>query len=330
MNPLFELQSLGQSVWYDNIRRALIDSGQLAGYVERYAVTGVTANPTIFERAISGSDDYDDALREAVERGVEDPEEVFWELAVRDVRDAADVLRDVYDATGGTDGFVSLELPPRLTHDTDGAVQLATELFDRLDRPNVMIKVVGTGEGVPAVEELTYRGVNVNITLLFSLGQWEAVAEAYARGLERRLDERQKLDVASVASFFISRIDAKANQRLPRHLHNRLGVANAHLAYAAWRRWLSSDRWKRLAEAGARPQRLLWASTSTKDPELAEGFYVTALAAPDTVNTMPEQTMVAFASSGEVGETLSPDASEAEAVAAAAAAEGVDLEELGG
>ncbi len=286
-NPLHELQQLGQSIWYDNIRRAFIDSGQLADYRERYAVTGVTSNPTIFERAISGSDDYDDMLAKAIDEGLEEHEEVFWRLAVRDVADAADVLREVYDDTGGGDGLVSLELPPRLSRDTEGAIELATELFRRLDRPNVMIKVVGTSEGVGAIEELTYRGINVNVTLLFSLDQWEAVAEAYVRGLERRLEEGQDLDVVSVASFFISRIDLKANEQLPQRLRNRLGVANGHVVYAAYRRWLASDRWQRLAEAGARPQRLLWASTSTKDPNLSETFYVTELAAPDRQHDDP-------------------------------------------
>lgn len=328
-NALHELQELGQSVWYDNIRRALLTSGELERYLEDYAVSGVTSNPTIFERAISGSDDYDEALREAVDRGVEDPEELFWELAVDDIRDGADVLRDIFDRTDGGDGYVSLELPPRLSRDTGGSVALAEELFARVDRPNVMIKVPGTPAGVPAIEELIFRGVNVNVTLLFSLPQWRAVAEAYLRGLERRREAGRDLDVASVASFFISRIDGKANERLPDGLRNRLGVASGHLAYGAHRELLASERWQELREAGARPQRVLWASTSTKDPGLPDTWYVEALAAPGTVSTMPEATMTAVATRGTIDGVLSPDASDAAEVTERAAAAGLDLEELG-
>lgn len=329
-NPLHVLHELGQSVWYDNIRRALLTSGDLARYTDEYAVTGVTSNPTIFERAIAGSDDYDEVLRGAVERGVDDAEALFWELAVADIRDAADVLRGVYDRTDGGDGYVSLELPPRLSRDAGGSVTLGTDLARRVDRPNMMIKVPGTSEGVAAIEALTHRGVNVNVTLLFSLEQWRAVAEAYLRGLERRHADGAPLDVASVASFFISRIDAKANDRLPEELHNRVAVASAQVAYAAYRELLDTERWRRLAAAGARPQRLLWASTSTKDPRLPDTHYVTALAAPDSVNTMPEQTMFAFAAHGVVGAALSTDdAEEARATLDDAAVAGVDAEALG-
>jgi transaldolase / glucose-6-phosphate isomerase len=327
--PLQQLHDLGQSIWYDNIRRALLDSGRLAEYVDEYAVTGLTSNPTIFERAISASSDYDAALREALDRGVDDPEALFWDLAVRDIRDAADVLRSVHDESDGADGFVSLELPPRLSRDTKGSVELAVELFARLDRPNVMIKVPGAPEGVDAVEELSARGVHVNVTLLFSLPQWQAVSDAYLRGLERRAAEGKDLRVASVASFFISRIDNKANDRLPGDLHNSLGVASAQLAYAAYSDMLASQRWSRLAERGARPQRLLWASTSTKDPALPETFYVRALAAPGTVNTMPEATMLAFARSGEVDGVLPDDGGDAGTWAARAAEHGVELDALG-
>lgn len=327
--PLHRLQDLGQSVWYDNIHRALLDSGRLREYVDRYAVSGVTSNPSIFEQAISGSSDYDDALRLAVEHGTDDPEALFWEVAIRDIQDAADVLRDTYEASGGSDGFVSLELPPRLSHDTEGSVQLGAELFTRLDRPNAMIKVPGTREGIGAIEELTVFGVNVNVTLLFSLDQWRAVAEAYLRGLERRIDAGADLDVTSVASYFISRIDAKANDRLPPELHNSLGVASAQLAYSAHSELMASDRWRRLSFSGARPQRLLWASTSTKDPALPETFYVSTLAAAGTVNTMPEATMLAFARTGEVVGTMPTDSAEAQVWVRRAAAEGVDLEALG-
>ena len=327
--PLHRLNELGQSVWYDNIRRALLDSGRLREYVDDYAVTGVTSNPSIFERAIAGSSDYDGQLRSSLDAGIEDPEELFWELAIRDIRDTADLLRDVHDRSDGTDGFVSLELPPRLSRDTSGSVDLGTELFDRLDRPNVMIKVPGTPEGVAAIEELTSRGVNVNVTLLFSLPQWQAVSDAYLRGLERRAEAGDDLQVSSVASYFISRIDAKANERLPGELHDRLGVASAKLAYAAYHEMIASERWGRLADAGARPQRLLWASTSTKDPALPETFYVAALAAPGTVDTMPEATMLAFARSGEVDGTLPTDGGDAHVWVERAAAHDVELEPLG-
>ncbi len=327
--PLHRLQELGQSVWYDNIRRALLTSGRLAEYVDRYAVTGVTSNPSIFEKAIAGSSDYDEQLRELLDDGTEDPEEIFWALAIRDIRDTADLLRDTYDASDGADGFVSLELPPRLSRDTAGSVELAAELFERLDRPNVMIKVPGTQEGIGAIEELITRGVNVNVTLLFSLPQWRAVSDAYLRGLERRDEAGDDLRVASVASYFISRIDAKANDRLPRELHNRLGVASAQLAYAAHHEVLADDRWRQLANAGARPQRLLWASTSTKDPALPETFYVQALAASGTVDTMPEATMLAFARSGEVEGSLPTDGGDAGTWVDRAAAHDVELEALG-
>ncbi|MDP9023004.1 MAG: bifunctional transaldolase/phosoglucose isomerase [Actinomycetota bacterium] len=328
-NPLHQLQALGQSVWYDNIRRALLTSGELERYRHDYAVSGVTSNPTIFERAISGSDDYDEDLRTAIARGVDDAEELFWGLAVDDIREAADVFREVFDRSDGADGYVSLELPPRLSHDTEGSIELGEELFGRVDRPNVMIKVPGTAAGVPAIEELIFRGVNVNVTLLFSVSQWRAVAESYMRGLEHRQAHGDDLDVASVASFFISRIDGKANDRLPDTLRNRLGITNAQLAYSAYHMLLGSPRWEALADAEARPQRLLWASTSTKDPKLSDTFYVEALVAPGTVNTMPESTLVAFAKHGTVGTPLSADDTEAREVAQRAEVADVDLDELG-
>ena len=311
-NPLHDLQVAGQSIWLDHIRRALLTSGELDRYRDELCVTGVTSNPTIFERAISGSDDYDDALRGALERGIDHPEELFWELAVADIADAADVLREVYEASGGTDGYVSLELPPRLSPNAAGSVELAERLAARLDRPNTMIKVPGTNEGLEAIEELTARGINVNVTLLFTLGQWSRVAEAYLRGLERRHAAGAPLEVSSVASFFISRIDATANRTLPGELHNRVAVANAALVYASYRRLLASDRWRALTEAGARPQRLLWASTSAKDPRLDDTHYVAALAADGTVNTMPEQTLFAFAERGRVDATLPQNPATAE------------------
>ncbi|MBA0127900.1 transaldolase [Haloechinothrix sp. YIM 98757] len=332
MNALHELRELDQSVWYDNIHRALIEDGTLDKLVDEYAVSGVTSNPTIYERALSEGDDYDDALRAAIQRGVTDPESVFWEVAVADIVAAADILRSVHDATGGRDGFVCLELPPRLSHSTGESIEFADQLFRRVDRANVMIKVPATTEGMAAIEELIYRGVNVNVTLVFSPDAWRSVAEAHARGLERRVAEGAAPDVHSVASFFISRIDAKANEELPDELQNRLAVANAKLVYVAYREWLETGRWRNLAEAGAAPQRLLWASTSTKDPRLLETHYVSALAAPKTVDTMNDRALNAFAASGEVPEAMSgrrEHAEDARAVVAEARQAGVDLEELG-
>jgi transaldolase len=327
--PLSRLRQLGQSIWYDNIQRSLLESGRLRQLVDEYAVSGVTSNPSIFEQAISGSSDYDDGLRDALERGITDAEELFWELAIRDIRDAADALRGVHDAADGGDGFVSLELPPRLSRDAAGSVEMGVELFARIDRPNVMIKVPGTLDGNAAIEELIYRGVHVNVTLLFSVPQWRAVWCAYIRALERRLADGLDLRVASVASFFISRIDGKANARLPTGLHNRIGVASAQLAYVAYRRLLDTGRWQRLARAGAQAQRLLWASTSAKDPTLPETFYVRLLAAPGTVNTMPEATLLAFAASGTVGEAMRPDHDDTQSYLERAAAHGLELEALG-
>lgn len=329
MNPLHQLQALGQSVWYDNLRRALLESGELARYLDDYAVTGVTSNPTIFEHAITGGDEYDGMLSEAIEAGTTDPEALFWEIATADIRDAADVLGEVHRRSGGADGFVSIELPPRVTHDAGAAVEMGAWLHERVGRPNVMIKVTGTAAGVDAVEELIARGVPVNITLLFSVPQWEAVAAAHARGLERRLEEGAEVDVASIASFFVSRIDSKANGRLPEELHNRVAVANCQLAYAAYREWLESERWQRLEAAGAARQRLLWASTSAKDPRLDDTHYVAQLAAPDTVNTMPDDTLKTFAARGKIGEPMGTDTAEAEKLVAAVEDAGVSLPELG-
>jgi transaldolase / glucose-6-phosphate isomerase len=329
MSVLTKLTDLGQSIWYDNIRRALLDSGELADLLDRYAITGVTSNPTIFENAIAGGSDYDEGVLHALGEGIEDPEELFWWLAIRDIQETADLLAEIHERTDGADGFVSLELPPRLADDTDGSVAFAVELAQRVDRPNLMVKVPGTPAGVAALEELIVQGVNVNVTLLFSLPQWEATTDAYIRGLERRLAEGKDLDVASVASFFVSRIDGLANPRLPGHLHNRLAVANAQLSYTAYRSSLETERWRRLAAAGARPQRLLWASTSVKDPRLDDSYYVRELAAAGTVNTMPEHTLFAFAKEGTLDGPLGTDPSAANEVATAAAAAGVELAPLG-
>jgi transaldolase len=307
MNRLQQLHDAGVSIWLDTLSRDLLDSGGFAELVADCAVTGATSNPTIFAKAITGSDDYDDQLRAAVASGVRDPQELFFELALDDVRDAADVLRPAYDASDGRDGFVSFECTPDLADDTAATIAQALELWDRLARPNVMIKVPATEAGIPAIEELTARGVNVNITLLFSVTRYEQVIDAYIAGLQRRVTDRQPVDaIASVASFFVSRVDTKADALLPADspLRGRLAIANAHVAYGRYRERFADERWAALAAAGARPQRPLWASTGTKDPAYSDVLYVEELIAADVVNTMPEATLRAFADHGQATHAL--------------------------
>ncbi|HWC11407.1 MAG TPA: bifunctional transaldolase/phosoglucose isomerase [Acidimicrobiales bacterium] len=324
MNRLHRLHEAGQSVWYDNVRRRLLRSGDLVRYRDDYAVTGVDLNLTIFDRAVTSSGDYDEALRAA------DPdttaESLFFELALDDVVATADLLRPVYAATSGIDGFVSFEMLPGLANDAEGTVAAASELFARADRPNVMVKVPGTPDGLEAVEELTAAGVNVNVTLLFSVEHYRAAAEAWMRGLERRAEAGDALTVSSVASVYVSRWDSSLDPGLRDDLRGRTGVATAHVVYAAYCELLKGERWRKLARAGARTQRVLWASTGTKDPHLPDTYYVTALAAPGTVNTVPEATLLAFADEGEVGELLTPEADEAEAALAEVADAGIDLD----
>jgi transaldolase len=290
MNRLQQLHDAGVSIWLDTLSRELLDSGGFAELVADCAVTGATSNPTIFAKAITGSDAYDDQLRAAVASGVHDPQELFFELALDDVRDAADVLRPAYDASDGRDGFVSFECTPDLADDTAATIEQALELWNRLARPNVMIKVPATEAGIPAIEELTARGVNVNVTLLFSVARYEQVIDAYMAGLQRRVTDGQPVDaIASVASFFVSRVDTKADALLPPDspLRGRLAIANAHRAYGRYRERFADERWEALAAAGARPQRPLWASTGTKDPTYSDVLYVEELIAADVVNTMP-------------------------------------------
>ena len=327
MNGLHRLRQAGQSIWYDNIRRGLLETGELARYLEDYAVTGVTSNPTIFERAITSSADYDDGICFA-DPVVSTAGELFFALAVDDVAAAADLLQPVYEETGGLDGYVSLEVSPALAHDAAGTVAAAQDLFARVGRPNVMIKVPGTSEGLAAVEELVAGGVNVNVTLLFSTAQYLAAAEAWLRGMERRAAEAAALHVASVASVFVSRWDSAADPHLPDELRGTTGVASARTTYASYRELLAGDRWGALAAAGATPQRVLWASTGTKDPTLPDTYYVTALAAAQTVATLPEATLLAFAHHGEVGELLDGGRAGGEAALAAVRAAGVDLDAL--
>jgi transaldolase len=331
MSRLQELHDAGVSIWLDTLSRDLLDSGAFTSMIADCAVTGATSNPTIFAKAITGSDRYDDQLRAVVASGVHDPQELFFALALDDVRRAADLLRPAYDASDGHDGFVSFECTPDLADETPATIEQAVDLWQRLARPNVMIKVPATAAGIPAIEELTARGVNVNITLLFSLARYEQVIDAYVAGLERRLAGGESVDaIASVASFFVSRVDAKADARLPAgsDLRGRVAIANAHRAYARYLERFGEDRWEALRDAGAAPQRPLWASTGTKDPAYSDVLYVEQLIAPDVVNTMPEATLRAFADHGKVGRPLAADAREAEETLRRAGEAGVDLDAI--
>ena len=327
MNTTRQLHDLGQSIWLDNITRGLLSSGTLASYIRDFSVTGLTSNPTIFEKAISGADFYDDAIRRKTAAG-KSGEALFYELALEDLTQAADLLRPVYDATQGVDGWVSLEVSPLLAADTAGSVAAARQLNARADRPNLFVKIPGTPEGLPAIEEAIYGGVPINVTLLFSPEQYRASAEAYQRGIERRLAEGRDPRVASVASLFVSRWDVAANPQLPADLHNRLGIAVAGQTYRAYRESLAAPRWQKLAAAGAQPQRLLWASTGTKDPAAPDTLYVTSLAAPDTINTMPEETLRAFAGHGQLSFEMARDGGDADATLAEIRATGLDTKVL--
>lgn len=327
MNALNELHEAGQSIWLDNITRELLTSGALARYIADLSVTGLTSNPTIFERAISGSADYDDSIKKRLGRGLS-LEELFFELAIEDLAVAADHFRPVYEASGGTDGFVSLEVSPMLANDAAGTIEAARHLHAQADRDNLLIKVPGTAEGVVAIEELIFAGVPVNVTLLFSREHYEAAAGAYVAGLERRVAAGLAPDVPSVASLFISRWDAAVAEQVPRELQDRAGIAVGRRSHRAFLELYESPRWRRLAAAGARPQKLLWASTGTKNPELPDGYYVSALAAAGTINTVPEKTLLAFSENGEVGELLGADASDAERVIGGIEAAGVDLADV--
>jgi len=306
MKPTALLSIAGQSIWLDNITRRLLTSGTLEKYIHEYSVVGLTSNPTIFEKAIAASRDYDDQIRDLMSKGLDD-ESLFFELAIQDLREAADLFKPTFERTGGVDGWVSLEVSPALANDTQRTIEQATRLHAKAARPNLFIKVPGTPEGLPAIEELIYRGVPINVTLLFSSDQYLDAAEAYLRGIERRHREGKSLRVESVASIFISRWDRKTADRLSPSLKNQIGVAVGKECYRAYCDRYATDRFLRLQNAGARPQRLLFASTSTKDPRLANTFYVTELAAPRTVNTMPEETLVAFQDHGRVEDLLRHD-----------------------
>ncbi len=323
MNQTTEkLRGIGQSLWLDNITRRLLASGTLQSYILELSVTGLTSNPTIFNHAIQNSNDYDDAIRGLLEEG-KCGEELFFELAIEDLRQAADLFRPVYDRTGGADGWVSLEVSPLLARETPSTLAAALALHKRADRPNLFIKIPGTREGLPAIEEAIFRGVPVNVTLLFSGEQYAAAAEAHLRGIERRMAAGLDPNVDSVASLFVSRWDVAVAKKVPEGLRNRLGIAIAKKAYALYRALLDSERGQRIQKAGARPQRLLFASTGTKDPNASELLYVQALALPDTINTMPEATLKALAAHPEFG---AAEAKNAEGIFTEFASAGVDTD----
>jgi len=328
MNRLEQLRDVGVSIWLDTLSRELLQSGAFERLVRECAVSGATSNPTIFAKAITGSDRYDEQLRGLAAAGVRDPRELFFALGLDDIRAAADLLRARYEEGGGTDGFVSFECTPDLADDTAATIEQALDLWGRLERPNVMIKVPATAAGVPAIEELTARGVNVNVTLLFAVERYEQVIDAYLTGLERRAGAGDPLErVASVASFFVSRVDTKADAQLPNDspLRGKVALANAHRAYGLYLQRFDGKRWRALQEAGARPQRPLWASTGTKDPTYSDVLYVEGLIAAGVINTMPEQTLHAFADHGNVGHAMDDDLDAAEHVLAQAEQAGLDL-----
>jgi transaldolase len=321
------LHNLGQSIWLDNITRDLLTSGTLKSYIDELSVTGLTSNPTIFDHAIKNSSAYDVAIREDLAKG-KSGEALFFDLALEDLTQAADLFRPIYDRTNGVDGWVSLEVSPLLAYDTTSTLAAAKELHARAGRPNLLIKIPGTKEGLPAIEEAIFAGVPINVTLLFSREHYVAAAEAFLRGIERRIDAGLKPDVGSVASVFISRWDAAVASKVPATLTNKLGIAIANRTYKAARDLLGSPRWQRIYNAGARPQRLLWASTGTKDPKASDVLYIKALAAPFTVNTMPEGTLKALADHGELSEIMSADGGACEAALDQFGKAGIDVDVL--
>src|SRR5262245_3913877 len=328
MKPTEQLRQAGQSLWLDNITRELLTKGTLKRYIDELSITGLTSNPTIFDHAISKSHDYDATIRDKMRQN-RSVETLFFELAVEDLTQAADLFRPIHERTDGIDGWVSLEVSPTLAYDTASTLAQARELHAQAGRANLFIKIPGTKEGIPAIEEAIFAGVPINVTLLFSRGHYLAAAEAYMRGIERRIAAGLNPNVRSVASVFISRWDKAVAGQTPPELHNQLGIAVAKRTYKAYRDLLNSDRWLRLLNAGARPQRLLWASTGTKDPEASDVLYVKALLAPNTVNTMPEATLLAFANHGEVAPPLPANGGDAEETLARIAKFGVDVSALG-
>src|SRR5438270_3830499 len=341
-NPLFELYEAGTSVWLDYIRRSLMTSGELKRLIEEDAVVGMTSNPTIFEKAIGGSSDYDDALRDLVHAGIAD-EEIMLGLIVEDIKLAADVLKPIYERTKHKDGYVSIEVLPRVADDTQGTIAMAHDLFDRVGRPNIFVKIPATDAGLPAIEQCIADGLNINITLMFSVKVYEDVARAFIRGLQRRLKQGHPVDVASVASFFVSRVDTAVDKLLEQriaaaksdaerqrfqNLQGKAAVANAKMAYKAFHRILHEPEFAERRDHGARVQRCLWASTGTKNPHYSDVLYIEELVGPETVNTMPQQTMMAFKEHGEVRPSLTENVARAEQLLRDLAAIGIDMEKV--
>jgi len=327
MKATQQLHDLGQSLWLDNITRSLLDTGTLKRYVDELSVTGLTSNPTIFDHAIKNSSDYDSSIRQKLEEG-KTAEAMFFELALEDITRAATLFRPVHERTDGVDGWVSLEVSPLLAYDTTSTLAAAKDLHRRAAQPNLFIKIPGTKEGLPAIEEAIFAGVPINVTLLFSREQYLAAADAFLRGIERRIDAGLNPVVGSVASIFVSRWDVAVATKVPDTLRNQLGIAIARRTYRAYRALLDSPRWQRALNAGMRPQRLLWASTGTKDPKASDVLYVKALAAPFTVNTTPDSTLKAFADHGEIGATLPADCGDCEEVLAQFGKAGIDVDAL--
>src|SRR5580704_12825503 len=322
------LYDIGQSIWLDNITRDLLDSGTLANYIKELSVTGLTSNPTIFDHAIKKSALYDNGIRERLSQG-KSGEALFFELALEDLTRAADLFRPIHDSTKGVDGWVSLEVSPLLAYDTKSTLAAAKDLHARAARPNLFIKIPGTKEGLPAIEEAIFAGVSINVTLLFSREHYLAAAEAYLRGIERRIAAGLPVNIGSVASVFISRWDVAVSKTVPDNLRDKLGIAIAGRIYKAYVDLLATPRWQAIVKAGYNPQRLLWASTGTKDPKASDILYIKALAAPNTVNTMPEATLKAFGDHGEVGDSMATDGGNAEQVLAEFKQAGVDIDALG-
>lgn len=327
MTATQDLHNLGQSLWLDNITRDLLNDGTLQGYIDTLSVTGLTSNPSIFQKAIGGSDSYNDQIRGLLGDGL-DTESLFFELAIQDLRRAADLFKPIHEATGGVDGWVSLEVSPLLANDTANTIIQAKHLHAKAGRENLFIKVPGTQEGLPAIEELIFAGIPINVTLLFSREHYLAAAEAYTRGIERRIEAGLDPFVCSVASLFVSRWDKATAGELEGDLKNAVGIAIGERTYKAFHDFVNGERWSELKEHGAKPQRLLMASTGTKDPSLPDTLYITALAAPETVNTMPEKTLLAFGDHGAVDGGMPADGGGCEAVLAGATSAGIDIDAL--
>lgn len=327
MSNLHDLHQVGQSLWLDNITREILDDGTLKQYIDEFDVTGLTSNPTIFDKAISGSEAYDDAIAERA-KSAQSAEDLFVELALDDLRRAAELFEPAFKSSDKVDGWVSMELSPLLSADTKGSIESAKRIHRQAATENLLVKIPGTPEGIPAIEESIFNGIPINVTLLFSADQYLAAAHAYLRGIERRMEAGLDPAVGSVASLFVSRWDKSSAEDLPEDLQNKLGIAMSHRAYRAYREMLASPRWKKLADAGAKPQRLLWASTGVKDPKARDTLYLEALAAPDTVNTIPEKTLKAFADHGKVGKAMAEDGGDCEAMLKTIEDAGVDIDSL--